>query len=131
MRTWRAIGLVLAASTAVGCVERTLVIESDPSGAEVRLNGVRVGRTPVRVPFRHYGIYDVEVRHDGFEPVREGAPVLAPWWARFPLGVFTELLWPGRIPDVHFLKYDLAPPAMPDRAKLLERADAAAKRLSP
>ncbi len=131
MRTWRAIGLVFAASVSVGCVERTLVIESDPSGAEVRLNGAIVGKTPVTVPFRHYGVYDVEVRKDGFEPVREAAPVLAPWWARFPLGIFTELLWPGRIQDMHYLRYDLAPPAMPDRAKLLERAEAASKRLSP
>ncbi len=131
MRTGRAIGLAFAVSIAAGCVERTLVIESDPSGAEVRLNGQRVGVTPVRVPFRHYGIYDVEVRHDGFATAREAAPVLAPWWARFPLGVFTELLWPGKIQDVHFLKYDLTAPVMPDRAKLLERAEAAAKRLSP
>ena len=122
---------MLAASVAAGCVERTLVIESDPPGAEVRLNGERVGTTPVHVPFRHYGVYDVEVRKEGFEPVREGARVPAPWWARFPLGVFTELLWPGRIRDVHFLTYALAPPAMPDRAKLLERAEAAAKRLAP
>lgn len=131
MRAGHAVGFILAASVAAGCVERTLVIESDPPGAEVRLNGSVVGRTPVHVPFRHYGVYDVEVRKEGFEPVREGAPVMAPWWARFPVGVFTELLWPGRIRDVHFLRYDLAPPAMPDRAKLLERAEAAAKRLAP
>ncbi len=123
--------LVFAASAAAGCVERTLVIESDPPGAAVRLNGAAVGETPVRVPFRHYGVYDVEVRKEGFEPVREGAAVLAPWWARFPLGVFTELLWPGKIQDVRFLTYTLKPPAMPDRAKLLERAEAAAKRLAP
>jgi hypothetical protein len=120
--------VALVVSASAGCVERTLIIESNPSGAQVRLNGQRVGKTPLRVPFRHYGIYDVEVRHDGFEPIREAASVLAPWWARFPLGIFSELLWPGRIQDVHFLKYDLKAPAMPDRAKLLKRAEAAAKR---
>jgi len=131
LRAGRAIAVAFAASVAAGCVERTLVIESDPPGAEVRLNGARVGVTPVQVPFRHYGVYDVEVRKDGFETVREAEPVLAPWWGRFPLGVFSELLWPGRIRDVRFLKYDLAPPTMPDRAGLLERADAAAERLAP
>ena len=128
---YQAIAVLAVACASAGCVARTLVIESDPPGAEVRLNGAAVGKTPVHVPFRHYGVYDVEVRKAGFETVREGAPVLAPWWARFPLGVFTELLWPGRIQDVRFLAYDLAPPVMPDRAKLLERAEAAAKRLGP
>ncbi|MHC5054559.1 MAG: PEGA domain-containing protein [Planctomycetota bacterium] len=123
--------MALAVSVAAGCVERTLVIESAPPGAEVRLNGAVVGKTPVHVPFRHYGVYDVEVRKEGFETVRAAEEVPAPCWARFPLGVFAELLWPGRIQDTHFLEYDLAPPAMPDRAKLLERAEAAAKRLAP
>ena len=131
MRAWRALALALAASVAAGCVERTLIIETPPPGAEVRLNGARVGVTPVHVSFRHYGVYDVEVRKEGFETVREAEPVLAPWWGRFPLGVFSELFWPGRIRDVRFLKYDLAPPTMPDRAELLERADAAAKALAP
>jgi len=131
LRAGRAIAVAFAASVAAGCVERTLVIESDPPGAEVRLNGARVGVTPVQVPCRHYGVYDVEVRKDGFETVREAEPVLAPWWGRFPLGVFSELLWPGRIRGVRFLKYDLAPPTMPERAGLLKRADAAAERLAP
>lgn len=131
MRAWRAVGLAFVASATAGCVERTLVIESDPPGAEVRLNGARAGETPVRVAFRHYGVYDVEVRKEGFEPVREAEPVLAPWWARFPLDLFTELLWPGRIQDVRFLSYDLAPPSMPDRAELIERAEAAARNSAP
>ena len=130
MRTRAAVALLCVAS-ATGCVERTLVIESDPPGAEVRLNGRAAGETPARVPFRHYGVYDVELRKEGFETVRAAEEVLAPWWARFPLGVFTELVWPGRIRDVRFLKYALAPPAMPERENLLERADAGAKRIAP
>jgi hypothetical protein len=129
LRTWRAVAVLATAWLAAGCIERTLIIESNPPGAEVRLNGSIVGKTPLRMPFRHYGIYDVEVRKAGFEPVREGAPILSPWWASFPLCVFTEFLWPGRIQDVHFLEYDLAPPVTPDRAKLLERAETAEKRL--
>lgn len=109
-----------------GCISRSLMIESDPPGAEVRLNGTLVGETaagrPLWVPFRHYGIYDVEVRKKGFETLREREPVLAPGWARFPLCLFTELLWPGVIHDEHYLSYRLSPPVPPDRAELLRRA---------
>ena len=43
MRAGRAVAIAFAAFVAAGCVERTLVVESDPPGAEVRLNGSRVG----------------------------------------------------------------------------------------
>ena len=115
-----AVALVVAACS--GCISRSLLIESEPPGAQVRLNGTPVGETPVTVSFRHYGIYDVELRKDGFETVRTVEPVTAPLYARFPLCLFTELLWPGRIRDDRYLSYKLARPVAPDRAGLLRRA---------
>jgi hypothetical protein len=115
-----AVALVVAACA--GCISRSLLIESEPPGARVSLNGTPVGETPVTVPFRHYGMYDVELRKDGFETVRTREPVRAPLYARFPLCLFTELLWPGRITDDHYLSYKLARPVAPDRAGLLRRA---------
>ncbi len=114
-----------------GCIARSLVIESDPPGAELRLNGAAVGKTPVRVAFRHYGIYRIELRKDGFEPLVVEEPVLAPAYARFPLCLFTELLWPGRIRDERYVQYTLARPRAPDRAGLLRRAAEAAAEQAP
>ena len=74
------------------------------------------------VSFRHYGVYDVEVRKEGFETLRSPEPVLAPPWARFPLCLFTELLWPGVIHDDRYLSYELAPPVTPAAGELLRRA---------
>ncbi len=134
MRNRRAIApvaLTVLAST-VGCIARTLTVESAPAGAEVRLNGRLVGTTPVTVPFRHYGVYRVELRKAGFETLESEEPVLAPLYARFPLCLFTELLWPGRIrDDDHFLTYELEKPRTPSRPELLERADAAARLMPP
>jgi hypothetical protein len=118
--------LALATLAVSGCIERALLIESEPPGAEVVLNGLPAGSTPVRVPFLHYGLYEVELRKEGFEALSVEEPVPAPWWARFPAGLFTEFLWPGRIRDERKLYYELGEPAMPDRTGLLERASAAA-----
>lgn len=47
-----------------GCVERTITITSEPSGALVHLNDEEVGRTPLTVPFTFYGVYDVRLEMD-------------------------------------------------------------------
>ena len=44
-----------------GCVERELVVESDPDGALVYMNDQELGRTPIRRDFQWYGTYDVVV----------------------------------------------------------------------
>ena len=57
--------LLLAAACALpACVERKITIGSDPSGAEVMLNDVAVGRTPITVPFTWYGDYHVVLRYE-------------------------------------------------------------------
>jgi hypothetical protein len=125
------VALAVLVSTA-GCIAPTVTVESSPAGAEVRLNGRVVGTTPVTVPFRHYGVYRVELRKAGFETLETEEPVLAPLYARFPLCLFAELLWPGRIRDGdHFLTYELKEPRTPERAGLLERADEAARLIPP
>ncbi|MEX0776779.1 MAG: PEGA domain-containing protein [Phycisphaeraceae bacterium] len=59
------LGLLTIVSIALaGCVERTISITSEPSGALVHLNDEEVGRTPLIVPFTFYGVYDVRVEHE-------------------------------------------------------------------
>jgi hypothetical protein len=115
----------IGALAAAGCISRELRIETEPPGAEVRLNGTPVGTTPADVPFRHYGVYQVEITKEGHETLRAKELILAPAYARFPLCLFTELLWPGRIRDQRVLSYELTPPLMPDREELIEKASRA------
>lgn len=98
------------------------MVESIPSGAEVKLNGVQIGTTPIRVNFRHYGVYEVELRKEGWNTLSEKTWVSAPFYARFPVCIFAEFLWPGRIKDERRLSYSLAPSHMPEKASLLKAA---------
>ncbi len=59
------LAVLAAAAGLTGCVERTITVTSDPSGALVYLNDTEIGRTPVTVPFTFYGTYDVRLEHDG------------------------------------------------------------------
>lgn len=56
--------LGIAAGVITGCVQRTISITSSPSAALVMLNDEEIGRTPVSVPYRFYGVYDVRIERD-------------------------------------------------------------------
>lgn len=105
-----------------GCVSSRLIIDSAPQGAEVRLNGKKVGLTPVVVPFGNYGVYRIIIRKEGLSTVAVDEKVLAPWYSRFPLCLFSELLLPWRISDDRYLCYELRRPDVTDRSALLENA---------
>ena len=63
-----------------GCVERRLMISSDPPGALVYLNDQEVGRTPLKVPFKWYGTYDVRVEQAGYQTLETQQAAEQPWW---------------------------------------------------
>lgn len=65
---WIHLAALGAAVSLAGCVERTISITSDPSGALVFLNDEEIGRTPCEASFLHYGTYDVRIVKDGYEP---------------------------------------------------------------
>lgn len=99
-----------------GCVERLLLVRSDPSGARVFVDAHDMGVTPVEVPFEHYGTREVLLRksgEDSDEPGHESVVQLvelkAPWYQWFPFDIFSELLWPGTIRDVHEVMIPMPP----------------------
>lgn len=118
-----AVGLVLAGA-GIGCVRRTLTINTDPQGALVYLNDAEVGRTPVSVDFLWYGDYDVIVRKEGYATLQTDERINEPWYQIPPFDFFAEVLWPGRIHDQRSVSYVLEPAVAPDREELLQRAEA-------
>lgn len=74
------VALSLAALAMAGCVQRTLSITSNPSGALIYLNDEEVGRTPLEVPFTFYGTYDVRLEQDGYKTLWTKQKAKAPWW---------------------------------------------------
>jgi len=99
-----------------GCVERALVITSDPPGADVTVNQQWTGKTPYVLPFKHYGVYDIWIEHPGFEengrvvkfyPLHVGEPVKAPAYQYAGVDFVTEVVLPATLQDVHNLHYVL------------------------
>ncbi len=72
--------ILLLLVSAGGCVQRTIEITSEPSGALVHLNDTEVGRTPLEVPFTFYGTYDVRLEREGYKPLWTKRKAKAPWW---------------------------------------------------
>jgi hypothetical protein len=137
--------LVVAAGLMTGgCAERRLSITSEPAGATVWVNDVEVGRTPVEANFTHYGMYDVRLRLDGYEPIATSAEAKAPWYEFVGADLITEAVPFGGLDGsgggvMTRVAWNFAMrPALErtgDRAAfeadLLERAKALKSRLSP
>ena len=103
-----------------GCVERTISITSIPPGALVYLNDEEIGRTPLKVPFLFYGVYDVRLEREGYQPLLTQQEAKAPWWEAPGPDLIAEA-----IPNVkaeqhwHFI-LDVTP--IPDEEALITRA---------
>ena len=117
------LALAAAPLAAPGCgVQRTLVLESDPPGALVYLNGEEVARTPAEVPLKWYGRYDVAVRKEGYETLQAERWVVAPWWQWPPIDLAAELT-PIPLHDRRRLSFELSPAVEGDKG-LLDRGEA-------
>lgn len=107
-----------------GCVERTITVDSSPSGALVYLNEVEIGRTPTTVPFTFYGKYSVRLEKSGYATLNTSADAVAPWWDKLGPDLFSEMSLEDKHVDLrwHFELEQTTPldePAMLDRAKQL------------
>jgi hypothetical protein len=120
-------GAIMAAAAIpllAGCIERRIVVTTDPPGALVWINDQEVGRTPLETGFRFYGQYELRVHKEGHEPIVAVRTASAPWYeypgpdlvvGALPLRTRSEVRW-------HF---DLVPseePGPESTAALVERA---------
>ena len=100
--------LLCVAALSCGCVERVMVVRSEPSGAPVWVDRQYAGKTPLQYRFSHYGARLVRVG-----PLRDAngklarleqervVELAAPWYEYVPLDFFAEVLWPFRVVDRH------------------------------
>ncbi|HRU04767.1 MAG TPA: PEGA domain-containing protein [Candidatus Brocadiia bacterium] len=143
---WRRGALAAAATAALfaaGCVERTLTIRSEPSGAFVSLDGRDMGRTPVTTRFSEYGGREISVWPDPDNPafaagyLRDNrvVQIKAPVYQWFGPDLFFELLYPWTLHDNHEVTIKLTPAAegqldpqaVKERAEQMESAARKAK----
>jgi hypothetical protein len=107
-----------------GCVQRRLLIRSDPPGAVVYVDNQRVGTTPCAVNYVYYGTREVRLVKDGFETLEINQPLPAPWYEIPPLDFVSDVLVPHEIRDVRGVTYRLQPQFVVPREHLLARAEA-------
>jgi hypothetical protein len=110
MRTYALSFLLFVPVVCLGCVERKLIIESDPPGAPVYVDEHFAGMTPLEYPFSHYGTRSVRVgpirnengrvTHLSSERVFD---IDWPHYQQFPLDFFYEVLYPEMLVDEHRL----------------------------
>lgn len=87
--------LALATASLGACrATRVLAIDSTPPGAEVRVDDVVVGTTPMRLPFKDFGTRRVTLYKPGYLTHSELVVLEPPWYATFPLDLVTEVLLP-------------------------------------
>lgn len=120
--------LLLGCALLAGCrTVRELRVTSEPSQAEVRLDGVRVGMTPCYVPFEHYGTRRLTLYLASYRTYSERIALEAPWYATFPLDVVTEVLVPVGWRDERRVHIELRSGSTvllePDLPSVLRRAE--------
>jgi len=125
----RLAALVLLALGAGACrTQRYMEITTDPPGAEVRLDDRQVGRTPLRVPFEHYGTRRLSFYLPGYRTVSKPIRLRPPWYRRFPLDIVSEVLLPFGFVDRREIHEDLVQGEevmeLPSLRLVVERANA-------
>jgi hypothetical protein len=118
---------LLAAVLASCAVQREFVITSDPPGAKVRLDQEIVGETPYRTQFEAFGTRRVTLYREGYRAWSGPVKLTAPWYARFPLDFFSEVLFPWGWTYHKVVSVTLEPESgsvtQPDLEKVLDRAE--------
>lgn len=117
---WLGLLLVLASS---GCVERRLLIRSNPPGAMVYVDDYPVGVTPVGTNFTYYGTRKIRLVKDGYQTLTVYEKISPPWYQVPPLDFFSENLVREEIRDTRVLDYQLVPQAVAPSQQLLDRAE--------
>ena len=92
-----------------GCVRRRLTVRTNPPGAVAYLDNVELGKTPISRNFDYYGIRELKLIKEGYEPYTEMIHLRAPWYQWVGLDFFSEILMPGTITDERVYPITLKP----------------------
>ena len=125
----RRVLLAMLWAACAGCAaQRTLTVESDPPGATLRIDDRVVGQTPYHESFSDYGTRRITLYKAGYHSRSEVVTISPPWYARFPIDIFSEIVFPFGWKDPHGYKLKLeavkGEVMEPDLTPVLERAQA-------
>ncbi len=115
--------MVCATICAAGCVQRRMIVRSNPPGAVVYIDDYEIGTTPVATNFTYYGTRKIRLVKNGYETLTVMQPVPAPWYQWVPFDFIAENLIPGKIHDTRTFDYPLVPQLVVPPEQLMERAE--------
>ena len=108
-------------ATLTGCVQRRILIRSNPPGALVKIDDYEIGTTPVATSFLYYGTRKIEISKSGFETLTVLQPIPSPWYQKPGVDFFSENVVPHEIRDVRALNYQLQPAVSVPTDQLIDR----------
>lgn len=78
----------------LGCagVRQKVVVTSEPSGADVTMNSVKLGETPTEIPFTWYWYYDFKAEKEGYHPAYKRERFKAPLYLAPGLDLLMEMM---------------------------------------
>jgi len=113
-----------------GCVERKMVVRSDPPGALISVDGHELEpRTPTQTPFSWGGLRRVTISAPGYRVLETTAELTDSWYTYFPLDILAEFVWPFTIEDTQTFDYRLEPFQTADKPLTDAQFDEARKKL--
>ncbi len=123
-RHYSLLAVLLLTALLGGCVERRFIVDSEPRGAAVMVNGKPLpGATPVDGTYLYHGYYDITLIKDGYETQTVRERLKPHWYEIPPLDFITENLVPWRIKDVRCLgPYQLQPVQPVRQDELIQRS---------
>ena len=127
--------LLLSSALLAACrAERRILIDTEPQGAQVRLDDELVGDTPLNLRFEHYGARRLTLYRRGFRTHSELLDLESPWYSFFPLDLVSEVILPFGWKDIHRVQVVLSPESgtvsSPDLELVLRKAESL-RRASP
>ena len=122
LKAWVLVATVLCMCQ-TGCVQRRMIIRSNPPGALVYVDDYEIGVTPVAHNFTYYGQRKIRLVKDGYETLTLMQPMPAPWYQVPPLDFVSENLIPGEIRDRQTFSYQMIPQRVVPTEQLLGQAE--------
>ncbi len=97
------------------------MVQSNPPGAMVLMEGKEIGLTPTGVDFTYYGTRELTLIKDGYETKTQLVPVRAPWYQWPVIEFFSDNFLPGRVTDRRSVQFEMEPKRMVPNQELLNR----------
>ncbi|GMV50675.1 PEGA domain-containing protein [Nitrospirales bacterium NOB] len=111
---------VTGCGTVVNGIYQDLAITSNPGGAQVSVDGISSGTTPVVIPVTRKHAHVVKVEHDGYQPIEASVvPQTSIWeWGNVIFAWLPGLAvdaWTGGMYELSYDRVNAVFPAQSDR----------------